>query len=268
MSGFRPKSLSSTGIDLFLSCPKAFYFAYVERVPMDKTASMWLGTAVHRAIERYHADANADIVEEFTKSWRFCRAEMDRTGVSYTADLGAEGIVLCQLYENDPLPDGESEVSFQAQLPGLDVPLRGYIDLVGEGFIAEHKTGRWGWSRERMESHRQVALYCAAKRALTGSLPRAAIVTVLSRFPSPALTRLAIRPTAEQADRAEEAARVVYRSIVAGTFPQLCKAGDCRYPERCEGRAAELEQRKAREQFLVTAGGMALNDAAPAAPRR
>jgi putative RecB family exonuclease len=154
----KPAYLSASQMNLFLACPLKYRLRYIDQVkPVSKPSGLALGSAVHSAIEWLHkrwiggdrpskeellsifeADLEAQMLEEIQ-----LRSGED-AGV-----LRDTGKSLLKLYflETEARPARATELPFEVELVHpkkgevLDVPLKGWIDLIEEdGTVVEIKT--------------------------------------------------------------------------------------------------------------------------------
>ena len=105
-----PKSISPSSISQFQSCPLAFRFAYIERLPQAPSPAASKGTLVHRALEHLMTrDAAERTVEAALADLVLARAELaedpDFTGLELTDELPqtATGKVLRRQVRDDLL---------------------------------------------------------------------------------------------------------------------------------------------------------------------
>ena len=117
-----PPSLSPSSVSAFKSCPLAFKFSYIDRLPEPPSAAATKGTLVHRALELL-----------------MCRPEPDRTVDAALVDLETAGVEMA----DDPDLAG-LELKLTAQFGR--VKLRGIIDRLeidddGEFVVTDYKTG-------------------------------------------------------------------------------------------------------------------------------
>ena len=153
-----PTSLSPSRVESFTSCPLAFRFSSIEKLPEPPSPHATKGTLVHRALEllltrepgaRTAAAAHQDLdraVEELREDPDF--AHLDLTAEA-EAEFVADAHVLVDAYLEleDPAairPIG-LELQLEAQVGGL--LMRGIIDRLeedaeGELVVTDYKTGR------------------------------------------------------------------------------------------------------------------------------
>lgn len=173
MGVVRPRSLSPSAISSFTSCPLAFRFSYLDRLPEPPSVAASRGTLVHRALERLlnrpQAErtldaARADLTtaaSELADHPEFAGLELsDEAWEGFCAE--AESLVERYFELEDPAtirPIG-LEVKLEARI-GDRIRVRGIIDRLeldadGELVVTDYKTGRA--PRERHERSRLVGV--------------------------------------------------------------------------------------------------------------
>jgi len=153
-----PTSLSPSRVEAFTTCPQAFRFASIDKVPEPPSLHMSRGTLVHRALELLHCEpAEQRTLEAGLSALDRAYTELGPTPDFADLYLDADG-------ERALLDDAETLVrrSFELEDPrrvraiGLelrlearigDLTLRGIIDRLdldddGELVVTDYKTGR------------------------------------------------------------------------------------------------------------------------------
>jgi putative RecB family exonuclease len=153
-----PTSLSPSRVESFTSCPMAFRFASIERLPEVPQAHMTKGSLVHRVLEilfthpapeRDDAAIAASFeqaVTEYRSDPEFQVLALDEAATAaFVAD--AWSLVEAYLRMEDPrrIRDIGLELRLEAQVG--DLTLRGIIDRLeldddGELIVTDYKTGR------------------------------------------------------------------------------------------------------------------------------
>ncbi len=186
-----PSTLTPSKISTFTSCPLAFRFSVLERLPEPPSLPAVRGTIVHRALEllflhgaegeRDRATAQAWLEEAFAE---LSQAGGDVAALELRADerqelLGQAGRLLDHYYEiEDPnvvRPAG-IELDIELEMDGLK--LRGIIDrldvLPGGGFaVVDYKTGRAPRPEQARSKLSGVYLYALLCEEVLGERPRA-----------------------------------------------------------------------------------------------
>jgi putative RecB family exonuclease len=153
-----PTSLSPSRVEAFTSCPQAFRFASIDKVPEPPAIHMSRGTLVHRALELLHTEPP----ERRTVEVALTSLDRAYTELAPTADFAdlyltddqqrvlldeAEGLVRRSFELEDPrlVRSIGLELKLEARVGSLT--LRGIIDRLdlddnGELVVTDYKTGR------------------------------------------------------------------------------------------------------------------------------
>jgi putative RecB family exonuclease len=153
-----PTSLSPSRVESFTSCPLAFRFSSIEKLPEPPSPHATKGTLVHRALElllsREPGERTAPAAhEDLDRAFEELRDDPEMAGLELTAEEEAEFLadahVLVDAYLalEDPTaihPVG-LELQLEAQVGGL--LMRGIIDRLeedadGQLVVTDYKTGR------------------------------------------------------------------------------------------------------------------------------
>jgi putative RecB family exonuclease len=192
-----PRRLSPSSMGAFTSCPLAFRFSYVQRLPEPPSAPASKGTLVHRALEllldrpapeRTVTNALADLdraASELAAHPEFSGLDLTTEQIAqFRAD--AEALVRRYFELEDPTtvrPIG-LEIKIEADLGG--VTLRGIIDRLeldadGELVVTDYKTGSTPSERWEEQSLAGVHLYALLCERNFGRLPAKVQLLYLSK---------------------------------------------------------------------------------------
>jgi putative RecB family exonuclease len=154
-----PRSLSPSKVTSFCSCPLAFKFSVIDRIPEPSSPAMVKGTLVHRALERlfWHHDQGG-------RSESVALTELDVAWEEIQSDPEFVSLCLSEPEAKDFLDDASELVSRYFELENPDAVrtvgvelmletdlngmlLRGIIDRLdvddsGEFVVVDYKTGR------------------------------------------------------------------------------------------------------------------------------
>jgi putative RecB family exonuclease len=153
-----PTSLSPSRVESFTSCPMAFRFASIERLPEPPSPHTTKGSLVHRVLEllyTYPAAMRTDdaihqsfeqAVHEYDSDPEFTMLGLDETQRQAFVD---DAWVLVQAYlrMEDPTTIHPIGVELRLEAQVGDLTLRGIIDrldldLDGQLVVTDYKTGR------------------------------------------------------------------------------------------------------------------------------
>jgi putative RecB family exonuclease len=184
-----PTSMSPSRVESFLSCPLAFRFSSIERLPEPPAPYSTKGSLVHRALELLFTRPNAERTLQHAES-AFQQAvaeyrldpEFTLLGLDDAAEdaFFADGWVLVEKYfqMEDPtaVRDIGLELRLEAQVGSLT--LRGIIDrleLDAEGrlIVTDYKTGRAPSANYEQKSLAGVHFYSFLCQEVIGRRPAA-----------------------------------------------------------------------------------------------
>ena len=180
--------VSASRLSLFHACRLKFFFRYVEKLTKPVSAALFVGQAVHAALQQWSTRrwkgqpcAEADIWQGFDAQWTTAQGEMPEPiqwddAEEQTQRGKAWGLVEHYL-ANTPIPVEEKpvavEVGVEADLSSLGFPsLRGVIDLVRPGgTIVDFKTTAVTPNEEQVlhKNEMQLTAYGLLYREATGS---------------------------------------------------------------------------------------------------
>jgi putative RecB family exonuclease len=154
-----PRSLSPSKVTSFCSCPLAFKFSVIDRIPEPPSPAMVKGTLVHRALERlfWHHDqggrSEAVALTELDFAWEEIQPDPEFVSLCLPEPEAKEFLddasELVSRYFELENPDAVRtvgvELMLETELNGM--VLRGIIDRLdvddsGELVVVDYKTGR------------------------------------------------------------------------------------------------------------------------------
>ena len=155
-----------------------YHLRYNERIRTPNTAAQLLGRAVHAVIELFYKerrDKNAvlDVEAAFDAlddSLDATLHELDEEGRAEVEDLRELGYDLVEYYLEEVAPRVRPhliEQRFSFTLPGVDVPIVGYVDLVDQdGTVIDHKTAASPFPEDYLAQDVQLLTYSLGYNAL------------------------------------------------------------------------------------------------------
>jgi len=182
-----PTSLSPSRVESFLSCPLAFRFASIEKLPEPPSVHTTRGSLVHRALELLFMRAAAgrtietaivalgEAIEEYRTDPDFVDLHLTDTEAEVFFD---ECLQLVHGYFRMEDPQAIREIGLELRLeaPVGDLTLRGIIDRLeldadGELVVTDYKTGRAPSANWEQKSLSGVHFYSFLCEALFGRRP-------------------------------------------------------------------------------------------------
>jgi len=207
-----PTSLSPSRVEAFTSCPMAFRFASIERIPEPPTVHTTKGSLVHRALELLFLLAPAertpgaldhcvaDAIDEYRVHPDFTELELDDDA---TQRFFAECRELATNYMalEDPRRVRAIGLELKLSAPVSEgLTLRGIIDRLeldenGELVVTDYKTGRAPHPNYERKSLSGVQFYAFLCESVFGRIPAAVRLMylrsgeVITATPSPQSTK-------------------------------------------------------------------------------
>lgn len=181
--------LSYSSINLFLTCSEAWKRKNILKEPQSSTPALVFGSAIHNTIEGFiEAKANgvANMPLHDLWQWKWAAAVEREPNCEWGADTPEEhyneGIRLLSnpdlqqmVNRLTPLRDDQGlfmERKVELRVPGVPVPIIGYIDLVtNDGVPGDFKTSAQQWSQDKAKDELQPLFYLAALNQLGRSVP-------------------------------------------------------------------------------------------------
>lgn len=166
--------LSYSSISMFLDCPEAWRRKYIAKEPTKSSPALVFGSAFHNTIETAVAEGKSDLLSIWKAKWP---AALEGQDVYWGADNPEqhfnEGVRLLSnktiQEEISKIKPGKDEYGPQIerrvelQVPGVPVPVIGYIDIILEdGTPADLKTSKTSWSDSKASDSLQSLFYLAA----------------------------------------------------------------------------------------------------------
>jgi putative RecB family exonuclease len=265
-----PTSLSPSRVDAFTTCPLAFRFASIERLPEPPSVAATKGSLVHRALELlYTHDAAERTIEvalsaldravtEFQTDPEFTLLRLDTAAEAAFID-DAERLVRKYFTMEDPraVRDIGLELRLEVQVGALT--LRGIIDRLdldenGDLVVTDYKTGRPPFASQEQSKLGGVHFYAFMCQQLFGKRPAKVQLLYLSTGET-----IVARPTEQSVAFLPRRTLAVYSAVekacAAGDFrprtSALCKV--CAFQQWCPSFGGDPE-RAATEAHDIFAG--------------
>ncbi len=163
--------ISYSQIRLYQTCPKKYYYSYVQKISAPLNDKVYLGITFHAAVEYYLNQKIAGtspvidrLLEYFTNFFDESQKKMQIVWDIKAEETRKRGIAFVRYFMKEiahTVKPMMVEKELVAQLPAINVKLKGVIDLVEEDFsITDFKTTTAKWSKTRIKgSYLQVIIY-------------------------------------------------------------------------------------------------------------
>jgi len=177
--------LSVTQMKTYLRCLLQYFFSYVCDVKPPANGAMALGRAVHSALEHNYRQKIqtgedlplSDLQDVFGSEWDRAAEDAFFEKSEKPGDLKDQGAGLLDVYHREIAPTVQPvdvERRFLIHVPGVKLPLLGYIDLIDDrGTIIDHKTSSRNYQQDAVDRDLQLTAYALAYRTLFGQQERA-----------------------------------------------------------------------------------------------
>ena len=182
-----PTSLSPSRVDAFTTCPLAFRFASIEKLPEPPNVHATKGSLVHRALELLFVEEPADrtltaalsaldrAASEFQTDPEFTLLRLSPEAEAAFVD-DAERLVRRYFTMEDPTAIREIGVELRLEAKVGDVTLRGIIDRLeldedGELVVTDYKTGRPPFASQEQSKLAGVRFYAFLCQQVFGRRP-------------------------------------------------------------------------------------------------
>ena len=157
---FLPDYLSYSAVNSYEECPRAWYLRYARKAKPRQAWFFAMGKAVHTSIEKYIETGDVPdfktvfyplvseqmAVDPDLSTWLHAGSSTDPVIKERAVELGKICIENAVKFLED-IEVWEVEYKIQAKLPGCDVPVLAYIDILGEHkkhgpLIVDWKSGK------------------------------------------------------------------------------------------------------------------------------
>lgn len=163
--------ISYSQIRLYQACPKKYYYTYVENISTPVNDKIFLGIVFHAVVEHYFKEkiereepSKHKLMAVFSEIFEKKQKQLEILWDHSEKETARRGKAFLEYFLREVSPDIKPmmvEKELIARVPGVDVPLKGVIDLIETDFsITDFKTTTAKWSKKRIKSaYLQVVIY-------------------------------------------------------------------------------------------------------------
>lgn len=261
-------NLSYSSVSAYLTCGRYWKYRYLDHIPATVAPALVFGTAFHNTVETYirnvaQSGQSAGLVEIWEDEWpAVLEKEGDRIawGDGSPDALLAEGTRILQalgvvqvVNAVTPLVDPDGHVHIEdfvkMEIPGVPVPIVGYIDIIdSDGVPGDFKTASGLWSEKSALNELQPLFYLAAleQGGHQGNPEMRFRYYVFTKTDPAKAQVIETQRTRGEVHFLFDLVREVWKGIAAGVFvpnPRTwkCSPEYCEYWGICRGRALQLE---------------------------
>ena len=166
--------LSYSSISSYLYCAAAWRFHYLNKVETPTSPELVFGSAFHNTIEHFIAGGHqGSLVDLWQENW--AKQLEQNPEITWEKDTPEgycnQGI---RMLSHPDIQQGilsikgeRIETKVELQVPGVPVPVVGYIDIITEdGLPADFKTSKSAWTVDKALNETQPIFYLAALNQL------------------------------------------------------------------------------------------------------
>ncbi len=251
-----PRTLSPSKVSAFTSCPLAFRFSQIERLPEPPSPHAVKGTLVHAALERLYwhhapgARTAATAQRELEGAWAALQDDPEFTelglgpeeAAAFLADARTLVANLFELEDPNATRTVGVELGVEAHVEGMR--LRGIIDRLdvdpdGRLVVVDYKTGRTPGERYERGSLGGVHTYALLCESILGQAP-AEVRLLYLRQPVAISTAASEQTIRGQRKRAVAVWTAIERACASEDFRPNVSAlcGSCHFKSTCPAFAA------------------------------
>lgn len=244
--------LSASQVGMYMRCPKSYEHRYVyDRINPPK-ARMTEGSAIHKALEVAHKARKGtgkpapldQMREAYHKYWIEKRSEMEYEDETEEVIVKRDERFL-ELYHRECIPKiipEQVELGFFVNITELNIPVKGYIDLIDSGeedgmhTVVDHKVVDRAKTAAMVAGDMQLTLYAH----VTG-LPKARF-DMFIKTKTPKIQELRTVRFTRDIKWVEGIFTDVATAISKGVFPPcdptswMCNENQCGYWKFCRGK--------------------------------
>ncbi len=247
--------LSYSAVNSWLLCGYAYQLHYIDKVQTPTASALVFGSAVHGALEK-HLRTGEPLATAWTESWQ---EQLERNSEIAWGDAeSAEGMAaegarilsaprvqkgVAEIAADFDREHGLMEKRIELAVPGVDVPIIGYIDIITkDGIPGDFKTAARMWSDSKADDDLQSLFYLAALNQEGIQVPDWTFRHyVISKVKEPEMKTFEVKHSPLQIVWLFEMIEKVWRGIDAGIYPMVpggwkCSARYCEYWNMCRGK--------------------------------
>jgi len=153
------KHLSYSSISRYLKCGKQWKFRYIDELEEESSEALQFGSAWHDMIRMYHADTQYSVGHCWDMAYEKMQLPDELIHLGQKM-LTSEKITQTIQGLN---PNLETlEMKTELHIPGVSVPVVGFIDMIDGGVPTDIKTASRKWTQEQADTDLQATFYLAA----------------------------------------------------------------------------------------------------------
>jgi CRISPR/Cas system-associated exonuclease Cas4 (RecB family) len=239
--------LSYSQINMFLRCPRQYYYRYLEDLVMPPSGSLVLGSSGHKSLEHNYSQKiesrkdlkTKEVLDYFDATFDEKAKEEVDWGDKKKGDFKDAGVRTLKKYQDSYAPaiqPAAVEQEFNIEFENTDYTLYGFIDLITVGSeIVDHKISA---RKPSFLDDKQLSIYRLAYKMLNGFPPEKVRFDYLVTKNSPEIVPIEMDITDEDEQETLELIGDISEAIKAGIFYRrtdgwMCNPKYCGYYYKC-----------------------------------
>ncbi|MGE5340014.1 MAG: RecB family exonuclease [Candidatus Omnitrophota bacterium] len=252
--------ISYSQVRLYQTCPRKYYYVYIKNLAVPINDKIFLGVVFHKVIEEYFKkkiESAEPTVERsgemFNRTFESLQNNQPINWENTIQETRRRGNAFVSYFVRKVAPAIKPlmvEKELWADLPGLDIKLKGVLDLVETDFsITDFKTTTAKWSKSRIKNtYLQVVIYrYLFEQSFGDVISRLQFKIIYAKNTAPIKSQeISIKPKDVDFNYAKMLDIIAYvvNNIKQGVFYKnenyFC--GFCEYKDRCRsGEEPECE---------------------------
>jgi len=249
--------LSYSSISSWLMCGANWKFHYLDKIKTLTSPELVFGSAFHGAVESFLSNPEIPLLHHWSTAWATqlesegkeidwgleTRESFYNNGLRILSNPDVINGILSIQPQIRPDNSPAIETKVELQVPGVPVPIIGYIDIITkDGVPGDFKTSARSWSADKANGEMQPLFYLAAMNQMgipTGDWRFRHYVFVKTKTPQFQMYEHIHNPT--QLMWLFKMIESVWKGIEAGVFPLnpggwKCSPEYCEYYHLCRGK--------------------------------
>ena len=243
---------SYSQINMFLRCPRQYYFRYIEGKKIPPKSALTLGKSVHAGIEKNYSQkvkthqdiATADICDAYGDAFDLLRKETLWLPEEKPGKIKDEGYGLIKVYQKEIAPSIQPatvEEKFTIEFLDVDYAFTGIMDLTTDNnLIVDHKTTTRTPSEDEIRKNLQLTAYAMGFRHLRKKQEKQLRFDFMIRKREPEIMSITTERDEQDIHSFLKLIGYIHEAIQSGLFypninNRLCNEKWCGFWDLCQG---------------------------------
>jgi len=243
---------SYSQINMFLRCPRQYYFRYIEGKKIPPKSALTLGKSIHGGIEKNysqkigsHQDLPVgDICDVYSENFEFLKKETLWLPDENPGKIKDEGYGLIKTYQKEIAPSIQPatvEEKFTIEFPNVDYAFTGIMDLTTDNdFVIDHKTTSRTPNQKEIGKNLQLTAYATGFRYLRKKQEKQLRLDYIMRKREPEIMSITTERDEQDIHSFLKLIGYIHEAIQSGLFypninNRLCNEKWCGFWDLCQG---------------------------------